>query len=130
MEPAVDEIRRGRSREELLTDIVIALAGRESERTQFGQYYEGASQDLEYARFYALYMVREQGMTGDGTPLFASNDEQTAALSEAAQELLLEASGVARKKLDENWYKVEEMVNRLMEHHTLFDEDVAELWDG
>ena len=130
MEPAVDEIRRGRSREELLNDIVIALAGRESERKQFGQYYEGASQDLEYARFYALYMVREQGMTGDGTPLFASNDEQTAALSEAGHELLLEASGVARKKLDENWYKVEEMVNRLMEHHTLFDEDVAELWDG
>jgi cell division protease FtsH len=138
--PAED--RHSRTKNELLSDITTALAGRISEEIKFGDVTTGASNDFQRATELARRMVTQYGMSdalgpiqyGRGThQVFLGRDigedrnysEEIASKIDAeVRRLIDDCYGRAKTLLMDNWDKVERMVASLLEHETVDTDEV------
>jgi len=143
-----DEDRHSRTKNELLAQITMALAGRISEEIKFGDVTTGASNDFEKATELARRMVTQYGMSDSLGPIqygrgshqvFLGRDfgdernyseEVASKIDTEVRKIIDECYGNARKILEANWDKVERMVNSLLEHETCDTEEVAAIMSG
>jgi cell division protease FtsH len=138
-----DEDRHSRTKNELLAQITMSLAGRISEEIRFGDVTTGASNDFEKATELARRMVTQYGMSDSLGPIqygrgahqvFLGRDfgdernysEEIASKIDAeVRRIIDDCYGNAKKILDTNWSKVERMVASLLEHETVDAEEVS-----
>ncbi len=143
-----DEDRHSRTKNELLAQITMALAGRISEEIKFGDVTTGASNDFEKATELARRMVTQYGMSDTLGPIqygrgshqvFLGRDfgdernyseEVASKINVEVRKIIDECYGNARMILEANWDKVERMVNSLLEHETCDAEEVAAILSG
>jgi cell division protease FtsH len=143
-----DEDRHSITKNGLLAQITMALAGRIAEEIKFGDVTTGASNDFEKATELARRMVTQYGMSESLGPIqygkgnhqvFLGRDfgedrnysEEIAGKIDAEVRHIIETCySNATTMLKENWHKVERMVASLMEHETVdTDEVIAILSD-
>ncbi|MGH7728719.1 MAG: ATP-dependent zinc metalloprotease FtsH [Vulcanimicrobiaceae bacterium] len=138
-----DADRHSRTKNELLAQITMALAGRLSEEIKFGDVTTGASNDFEKATELARRMVTQYGMSDALGPIqygrgnhqvFLGRDfgedrnysEEIAGKIDGEVRKIIETSYEdARRILTENWAKVERMVASLLEHETVDTDEVV-----
>jgi cell division protease FtsH len=138
-----DEDRHSRTKNELLAQITMSLAGRISEEIRFGDVTTGASNDFEKATELARRMVTQYGMSDTLGPIqygrgahavFLGRDfgddrnysEEIASKIDAeVRRIIDDCYENAKKILDANWSKVERMVASLLEHETVEMDEVG-----
>jgi len=138
-----DADRHSRTKNELLAQITMALAGRISEEIKFGDVTTGASNDFERATELARRMVTQYGMSDSLGPIqygrgnhqvFLGRDfgedrnysEEIAGKIDAEVRRIIDQSYAdATKLLKDSWHKVERMVASLLEHETVDTEEVV-----
>jgi cell division protease FtsH len=138
-----DEDRHSRTKNELLAQITMSLAGRLAEEIRFGDVTTGASNDFEKATELARRMVTQYGMSDSLGPIqygrgshqvFLGRDigedrnysEEIASKIDAeVRKIIDECYANAKMLLDMNWAKVERMVASLLEHETVEAEEVG-----
>jgi cell division protease FtsH len=143
-----EDDRHSRTKNELLSDITRALAGRIAEEIQFGDVTTGASNDFEKATELARRMVTQYGMSDSLGPIqygrgshqvFLGRDigedrnysEEIASKIDAeVRRIIDDCYTYARKILEDNWDKVQRMVNSLLEHETVEAEEVQAILRG
>jgi cell division protease FtsH len=137
-----DEDRHSRTKNEILAQITMALAGRIAEEIKFGDVTTGASSDFEKATELARRMVTQYGMSDSLGPIqygrgnhqvFLGRDfgEERNYSEEIASKIDAEVRRIidtcyddATRILKGNWSKVERMVASLLEHETVDAEEV------
>jgi cell division protease FtsH len=137
-----DEDRHSVTKNELLAQIKMSVAGRIAEEIKFGDVTTGASNDFEKATELARRMVTQYGMSeslgliqyGRGNhQVFLGRDfgedrnysEEIAGKIDAEVRKIIDSCYAdARKILEVNWDKVERMANSLLEHETVETEEV------
>jgi cell division protease FtsH len=137
-----DEDRHSITKNELLSQIKLALGGRIAEEIKFGDVTTGASNDFEKASNMARKMVTQYGMSDSLGPIqygrgnhqvFLGRDfgeernysEEVASKIDAEVRAIIDACYAdARSILEKNWDKVERMANSLLEHETVDAEEV------
>jgi cell division protease FtsH len=137
-----DEDRHSRTKNELLSDITMGLAGRIAEEIKFGDVTTGASNDFSKATELARRMVTQYGMSdklgpiqyGRGThQVFLGRDigEERNYSEEIASKIDTEVRTIidncytqAKQILIDNWPKVERMVASLLENETVEADEV------
>ncbi len=137
-----DEDRHSVTKNELLAQIKMSVAGRIAEEIKFGDVTTGASNDFEKATELARRMVTQYGMSeslgliqyGRGNhQVFLGRDfgEDRNYSEEIAGKIDVEVRKIidlcyadARKILEVNWDKVERMANSLLEHETVETQEV------
>jgi cell division protease FtsH len=143
-----DEDRHSRTKNELMAQITMALAGRISEEIKFSDVTTGASNDFEKATELARRMVTQYGMSDTLGPIqygrgshqvFLGRDfgEDRNYSEEVASKIDTEVRRIiddcyqnAKMILSTNWDKVERMVASLLEHETVDTEEVAAILSG
>jgi cell division protease FtsH len=143
-----DEDRHSRTKNELLAQITMSLAGRIAEEIRFGDVTTGASNDFEKATELARRMVTQYGMSDKLGPIqygrgshqvFLGRDfgedrnysEEVASKIDAEVRQIIDDCYVhAKKILEANWDKVERMVASLLEHETVETEEVGAILSG
>ena len=143
-----DEDRHSVTKNELLAQIKMAVAGRIAEEIKFGDVTTGASNDFEKATELARRMVTQYGMSDTLGPIqygrgnhqvFLGRDfgEDRNYSEEIAGKIDLEVRkiidtcyGDARTILEVNWDKVERMANSLLEHETVETDEVLAILAG
>jgi len=138
-----EEDRHSRTKNELLSDITMALAGRIAEEIKFGDVTTGASNDFQKATELARRMVTQYGMSDSLGPIqygrgnhqiFLGRDigedrnysEEIASKIDAeVRRIIDDCYGRARQLLMDNWDKVERMVASLLEHETVEADEVT-----
>jgi len=138
-----EEDRHSRTKNELLSDITMALAGRIAEEIKFGDVTTGASNDFQKATELARRMVTQYGMSDSLGPIqygrgnhqvFLGRDfgedrnysEEIASKIDAeVRRIIDDCYGRARRLLMDNWDKVERMVASLLEHETVETDEVT-----
>jgi Peptidase family M41/PGDYG protein len=122
-------------REDFLSELCVALAGRAAELAKFGpdQMDEGASSDIEQATKMAWGAIARFGLDPEFGPIDLSAlgkavGQPSGWLFDRAQqrlqEVLKEASERAEKILHTNWAQVEKLVAELMAKKKLSDDDL------
>ncbi len=137
-----EDDRHSRTREELLSDITMALGGRLAEEIKFKDVTTGASNDFEKATELARRMVTQYGMSDSLGPIqygrgqhqvFLGRDfgEERNYSEEIASKIDAEVRRIiencyerGRALLMKNWDKVERMVASLLEYETVEAEEV------
>lgn len=127
--------------------IATLLGGRAAEELQFGDITTGAQNDLERATKLARKMVTEYGMSDRLGPrtfgqrqelVFLGREisEQRDYGDEAAQQIdeevrnrIQRAHSTARKILEDNFSKLQQLAELLMEKETIAEEDIAALFE-
>jgi cell division protease FtsH len=143
-----EDDRHSRTREELLSDITMALGGRLSEEIKFKDVTTGASNDFEKATELARRMVTQYGMSETLGPIqygrgnhqvFLGRDlgeernysEEIASKIDAEVRRIIETCyDRGRRILAENWDKVERMVASLLEYETVEADEVKAILEG
>jgi cell division protease FtsH len=143
-----EDDRHSRTREELLSDITMALGGRLSEEIKFKDVTTGASNDFEKATELARRMVTQYGMSETLGPIqygrgnhqvFLGRDlgEERNYSEEIASKIDAEVRRIiencydrGRRILTENWEKVERMVASLLEYETVEADEVKAILEG
>ncbi len=142
-----EDDRHSVTREELLSDITMALGGRLAEEIQFGDVTTGASNDFEKATQLARRMVTQYGMSDLGPiqygrgahQVFLGRDfgEERNYSEEVASKIDSEVRRIVetcyergRQLLTANWDKVERMVASLLEHETVEADEVIAIVEG
>ncbi len=143
-----EDDRHSRTREELLSDITMALGGRLSEEIKFKDVTTGASNDFEKATELARRMVTQYGMSETLGPIqygrgnhqvFLGRDlgeernysEEIASKIDAEVRRIIETCyDRGRRILTENWDKVERMVASLLEYETVEADEVKAILEG
>jgi cell division protease FtsH len=143
-----EEDRHSRTKNELLSDITRALAGRISEEIKFGDVTTGASNDFEKATELARRMVTQYGMSDSLGPIqygrgshqvFLGRDfgdernysEEVASKIDAeVRRIIDDCYTKAKELLTQNWDKVERMVASLLEHETVDAAEVVAILGG
>jgi cell division protease FtsH len=143
-----EDDRHSRTREELLSDITMALGGRLSEEIKFKDVTTGASNDFEKATELARRMVTQYGMSETLGPIqygrgnhqvFLGRDlgeernysEEIASKIDAEVRRIIETCyDRGRRILAENWDKVERMVTSLLEYETVEADEVKAILEG
>lgn len=142
-----EDDRHSVTREELLSDITMALGGRLAEEIQFGDVTTGASNDFEKATQLARRMVTQYGMSDLGPiqygrgahQVFLGRDfgEERNYSEEVASKIDSEVRRIVetcyergRQLLTANWEKVERMVASLLEHETVEADEVMAIVEG
>ncbi|NNM92305.1 MAG: ATP-dependent metallopeptidase FtsH/Yme1/Tma family protein [Candidatus Eremiobacteraeota bacterium] len=142
-----EDDRHSVTREELLSDITMALGGRLAEEIQFGDVTTGASNDFEKATQLARRMVTQYGMSDLGPiqygrgahQVFLGRDfgEERNYSEEVASKIDSEVRRIVetcyergRQLLTTNWDKVERMVASLLEHETVEADEVMAIVEG
>ena len=134
------------TREKLLDEVAMLLAGRAAEEIVIKDISTGASNDIQRASKIARKMVTEWGMSADiGTmylgaseEVFLGRDYQTqlnysdevaAKIDEEIKKILDEQYQRALQILQENRRVMDAMVKLLYEKETIFEEDIDKLFD-
>jgi len=143
-----DEDRHSRTKNELLSDITMGLAGRIAEEIKFSDVTTGASNDFQKATELARRMVTQYGMSdklgpiqyGRGThQVFLGRDigEERNYSEEIASKIDTEVRTIidgcyteAKQILIDNWPKVERMVASLLENETVEADEVLAILNG
>jgi cell division protease FtsH len=143
-----DEDRHSRTKNELMAQITMALAGRIAEEIKFRDVTTGASNDFEKATELARRMVTQYGMSDSLGPIqygrgshqvFLGRDfgddrnysEEVASKIDAeVRRIIDDCYKNAKMILDTNWDKVERMVASLLEHETVDTEEVGAILGG
>jgi cell division protease FtsH len=136
------------SRSQLNDQLATLLGGRAAEELQFGDITTGAHNDLEKATKLARKMVTEFGMSDRLGPrtfgqrqelVFLGKEisEQRDYSDNVAQQIdedvhnrIQRAYGAARKILEENFSKLQQLADLLIEKETVVEEDIASLFDA
>ncbi len=137
-----EEDRHSVTKNELLAQIKMSVAGRIAEEIKFGDVTTGASNDFEKATELARRMVTQYGMSDSLGPIqygrgnhqvFLGRDfgEDRNYSEEIAGKIDIEVRKIidtcyadARKILEVNWDMVERMAGSLLEHETVETEEV------
>ena len=143
-----DEDRHSVTKNELLAQIKMAVAGRIAEEIKFGDVTTGASNDFEKATELARRMVTQYGMSDTLGPIqygrgnhqvFLGRDfgedrnyseEIAGKIDVEVRKIIDTCYGDARTILEVNWDKVERMANSLLEHETVETEEVLAILAG
>jgi cell division protease FtsH len=131
------------TREDLLSQLSVLLAGRSAEEIAFGRISTGAQNDLQRATDIARSMVTEFGMSdllgavnynGGGRPTFLENpfavergnySEETALKIDAeVKRILTEAHDMARKVLRDRHETLDTLSQRLLEKEVIESEEL------
>jgi cell division protease FtsH len=130
--PEADQL--GRSKEEMLAEIRVAMGGRAAEELVFGKQLTGAHSDLKNATHKAQEMVRYHGMDEELGPVVYDvthrhgYSQKTAELiDQAVKNIVLSALEQVKKVLQENRDKLDRLAQALLEHETLDAVEVYEL---
>ena len=144
---APDEDKHNLSKEELMDEISVLLAGRAAEEIAIGSITTGAENDLQRATEIARRMVTQYGMSEKvGLVAFEKSREiflgkelvQEKRYSEATASLIdqevsrivMECYERAKKLIKDNMDKLHELANRLLEKETLFEDEINEIIFG
>ena len=130
-----DADRYGYDADYLRGRIVGALGGMAAEQEVYGVITSGAESDLEMVTRIARSMVGRWGMSerigavsvlpADGDPRMAGvSDALLAAVDEEVRRLVDECHAEARRLLSEHRPQLDRIVEQLLEHETLDEEDV------
>ena len=137
-----DEDRHSMTKNEILSTIKRALAGRIAEEIKFGDVTTGASNDFEKATELARRMVTQYGMSDSLGPIqygkgshqvFLGRDfgdernyseEIAGKIDGEVRKIIDDCYADARRILEVNWDKVDRMANSLLEHETVEAEEV------
>ncbi len=143
-----EDDRHSRTKEELLSDIAMALGGRVAEEIKFKDVTTGASNDFEKATALARRMVTQYGMSDTLGPIqygrgshqvFLGRDfgddrnysEEIASKIDAEVRRIMEGCYErGRKILEENWEKVERMATSLLEYETVDADEAKAILEG
>jgi cell division protease FtsH len=130
--PEADQL--GRSKDEMLAEIRVAMGGRAAEELVFGKQLTGAHSDLKNATHKAQEMVRYHGMDSDLGPVVYdvthrhSYSQKTAEMIDlAVKNIVQSALDQVKKALQDNRDKLDRLANALLEHETLDAVEVYEL---
>lgn len=136
-----------RTREELLDEVCVALAGRVAEELLVGQVSCGAASDLDRATYIAQLMVERWGMSeavglrvysgdraGDGQEAGGAarrlSEQAAGALDREIGRILAEQADRARDTLTFHREELEQVTGRLVAERTLREADLAEIFGG
>jgi cell division protease FtsH len=143
-----EDDRHSRTREELLSDITMAMGGRLAEEIKFKDVTTGASNDFEKATELARRMVTQYGMSDTLGPIqygrgnhqvFLGRDlgeernysEEIASKIDAEVRRIIETCYErGRAILTQNWDRVERMVATLLEYETVEADEVKAILEG
>jgi len=136
------------SRSQLNDQIAVSLGGRAAEELQFGEITTGALQDLHQATTTARKMVTEYGMSDKlgprtfgqkqelvflGREISEQRDysEQVARqIDEEVHNRIQRAYGTARKLLEDNLPRLQQLANLLVEKETVVEEEFNALFES
>ena len=112
-------------KQELLSHIAVALAGREAERLLLGadRVSTGASNDIEKAAHLARRMVGEWGMLPECEEVYLFSQQQK---DMAAQEWLRQGQKLAADILESHHRSWTALTRRLLERETVDGTEVAQ----
>ena len=140
-----DDERYNIGEKRLHSQLAMMLAGRAAEKLFFNEYSAGAEDDIKRATSIARKMVAHWGMSetigpvafrqGEEHPFLGKEmhehrefSEDTARIiDQEVQQILLSAAERATSMLVENRDLMNEMVNELLDHETLDQEDLIQL---
>jgi cell division protease FtsH len=135
------------SRSQLNDQIATLLGGRAAEELQFGDITTGAQNDLERATKLARKMVTEFGMSDRlGPRTFGQRqemvflgreiseqrdygDEVAQQIDEEVRTRIQRAHATAHKILEDNFSKLQQLAELLMEKETIAEEDISALFE-
>ena len=135
------------SKEEMLEDIVMALAGRAAEKIVFNEINSGASSDLEHVTNIAKKMVMQYGMSDKlGYVTFTAEDHEVflgrdfsqgrnysenvaAIIDEEIKRIVDECYARCEKLLTDNRDKLDNVANALIEHEKLDAKEFEEVFE-
>jgi cell division protease FtsH len=133
------------SKDELLAEIVSALAGRAAEQIEFGIETTGAASDIEQATRRARAMVSMYGMSDkfgmmqlenvqnkylDGRPVLQVADQTGAELDQEVSRILRECYQKALDMLRENHSRLKEIAEFLFNKETITGEEFMQILNG
>ena len=129
-------------KEEIFNKIATFTGGRAAEEVKFGSVTTGASNDIEQATRLARGMITRYGMNDEfgmvaletvtnqylgGDTSLACSNETAAKIDRAVVELVKEAHEKARRILQENKDKLDEISAFLLEKETITGEEFMEI---
>ncbi|WP_392486098.1 ATP-dependent zinc metalloprotease FtsH [Haloimpatiens sp. FM7315] len=133
------------SKEEMLDEITVLLAGRAAEEIQFNMVSTGASNDIEKATQTARNMVSIYGMSErfdmmglekpgarylDGRPVQNCSERTSASIDEETLKIIKNAHIRAKKILKENKELLEKVASVLLEKETIMGEEFMSIING
>ncbi len=136
------------SKDEMLEDIVMALAGRAAEKIVFNEINSGASSDLEHVTKIAKKMVMQYGMSDKlGYVTFTAEDHEVflgrdfsqgrnysenvaAIIDEEIKRIVDECYARCEKLLTDNRDKLDNVANALIEHEKLDAKEFEEVFEN
>jgi cell division protease FtsH len=142
---APDEERFIQTKDELLTEIVVCMAGRAAEQVEFGIQTTGASNDIEKATRMARSMVSMYGMSDkfgmmglesvqnrylDGRSVMNVSERTGAQLDEEVRLILEECYNKAVTLLQNSRKKMQEIAEFLFAKETLTGDEFMEIYSG
>jgi len=142
---APEEERFLKSKEELLSEIVVALAGRAAEEVEFNTQTTGASNDIEQATRIARAMVSMYGMSEkygmmslesiqnrylDGRSVLNVSDRTGAGLDEEVRQILDDCYKRAVEILKEKHDVMREIAEFLVARETLTGDEFMGMYEG
>ena len=140
---APEEERFIQTKEELLSEITVLLAGRAAEQVEFDTQTTGASNDIEKATKMARSMVSMYGMSEkfgmmglesiqnrylDGRSVLHVSDKTGAALDEEVRVILDECYGKAVEILEGNKEKMQKIADYLFTKETITGDEFMEMY--
>ena len=142
MQMPEEEERYLMSKDEIVDQITVFLAGRAAEELVFNVQTTGASNDIERATSLARNMITQYGMSEkfglmsletveskylDGSARLNCSDETAAMIDDEVKELLKECFAEAKKLLSENRDVLDEIAKYLYEKETITGDEFMEI---
>lgn len=133
------------SKEEMLSEITVMLAGRSAEEIEFSVISTGASNDIERATQMARNMVTIYGMTDkfdmmglesvqnrylDGRPVQNCSAETSTIIDNEVLSIIKQAHNKAKDMLNNNRQLLEQVAGILIEKETLMGDEFMEIVKG
>ena len=143
MQMPEEEERYLMSKDEIVDQITVFLAGRAAEELVFNVQTTGASNDIERATSLARNMITQYGMSEkfglmsletveskylDGSARLNCSDETAAMIDDEVKELLKECFAEAKKLLSENRDVLDEIAKYLYEKETITGKQFMEIY--
>lgn len=123
--------RHTSSREEMIVDIAVVLAGLASEKIHFGIYESGGSSDLKRATNIAKCMIKYYGMSNSGLAYIDGDNDIFLAerIYKECNEILQEGFDLATKVINEHIEEVDKAIEYLLEKTEITEEELINFLD-
>ena len=116
-----------RSKTELMNQIKVSLAGMASEAVFNGEFENGNTSDLKKATKIARDMITRYGMSDIGFgQIFDTSNEMSVLVQNEVNKILRECYNEVEKILSENKEQVIKLVDYLLEHKEINEEQFLE----